>query len=69
MDGESFTHPAKLCEKGRAARPIACRKLEEGSRRGVGRNVVKLMIVFSYVILPEQYNGRINSENFFLISP
>ena len=58
----------KLCDKGRAARAIAWRKLEERWCRGLGRNNVLFMVVFSYVIVAEQCNGRINSENFFLIS-
>ena len=68
MDGLSFTHQVELCDKGRASRAIAWIKLEEGCCRGVGVNVVHFMVAISYVIVPEQYNDRIISEKFFLIS-
>ena len=37
----------------------------EGYCRGVGGNVVHFIVAISYVIVPEQYNGRINAESFF----
>ena len=36
-----------------------------GYCRGVGGNVVHFIVAISYVIVPEQYNGRINAESFF----